>query len=86
MNSNVLIKAFFNCGDDQIIEFAIIRAHLNRQEKEVLRLMLDECYTQEQTAEKLNYSTRKIQEVWYSAIRKLLSIPWVKAYATELAV
>ena len=38
-----LLKAFWNCGDNQIIEFALTRAHLNRNEKEVIRLLLDEC-------------------------------------------
>lgn len=79
-----LLRAFWNCGDNQIIEFALVRAHLNRQEKDVITLMLDECMTQEKVAEKLDFSTRKIQEVWYSASRKLLSIPWVAAYAAEL--
>lgn len=80
-----LLKAFWNCGDNQIIEFALIRAHLNRLEKEVVRLMLDECMTQEEIAEAISYSTRKVQEIWYSASAKLLNIPWVYAYAVELS-
>lgn len=80
-----LLKAFWNCGDNQIIEFALIRAHLNRLEREVLRLTLDECMTQEEVAEAINYSTRKVQDIWYSAAAKLLGIPWVYAYAVELA-
>lgn len=84
MNRNPLLRAFWNCGDNQIIEFALMRAHLNRLEKEVLILALDECYTQEEIAEKLNYSTRKVQDFWYSALDKLLDIPWVLAYAKEL--
>ena len=79
-----LIKAFWNCGDSQIIEFALIRAHLNKIEKEVLLLMLDERLTQEEVAERLDWSTRKVQDHWKSATNKLLSIPWVKAYAREL--
>ena len=79
-----LLRAFWNCGDNQIIEFALLRAHLNRQEKDVINLLLDECMTQEQAAEKLDWSTRKVQEVWYTAAGKLLSIPWVTAYAIEL--
>ena len=79
------LKAFWNCGDNQIIEFALLRAHLNRLEKEVIRLMLDECMTQEEIAEAIGYSTRKIQDLWYSASTKMLNIPWVYAYAVELA-
>ena len=80
-----LIKAFWNCGDNQIIEFAIIRARLNKNEKEVLNLMLDMCMTQEQAAEELDISTRKLQDFWYSATDKLLNIPWVKAFAIALS-
>lgn len=79
-----LLRAFWNCGDGQIIEFALLRAHLNKREYEVINLMLDECLTQEETAEALNYSTRKIQDLWVSGADKLLRIPWVRAYAIEL--
>lgn len=79
-----LLKSFWNCGDDQIIQFAIIRAHLNRLEAETLRLILDECLSQERAAEELDISPRSLQSFWYSGSRKLLSIPWVKAYAKEL--
>lgn len=79
-----LLKAFWNCGDNQIIEFALTRAHLNRNEKEVIRLLLDECMTQEEVAELLDFSTRKVQDEWYSGAGKLLAIPWVRAYAEEL--
>lgn len=79
-----LLKFFFDCGDDQIIQFAMIRAHLNRLEKDVITLMLDECLTQEQTAERIGYSPRKVQDIWYSASDKMLKIPWVLAYAKEL--
>lgn len=83
MNRN-LIKAFWNCGDSQIIDFAIMRSRLNFREKDVVCLILDQCMTQEQVAEKLNISTRNVQETWYSATTKLLNIPWVYAYAKEL--
>ncbi len=79
-----LVRDFWNCGDSQIIEFAILRARLNKHEKEVLTCMMDECMTQEQTAEHLDVSTRKVQDWWYSGADKLLSIPWVTAYAKEL--
>lgn len=79
-----LLSLFWNCGDNQIIEFACIRAHLNRHEKDVIHYMLDECMTQEDTAEVMGYSTRRIQEFWYSGADKLLSIPWVIAYAKSL--
>lgn len=78
------LKAFWSCGDNEIIEFAIMRARLNRKEKDVLSCILDECLTQEQTAEKLEYSTRAVQDFCYSASKKLLSIPWVNAYANDL--
>lgn len=80
-----LLKAFWNCGDNQIIEFALVRSRLNRLEREVVKLTLDECRSQEEIAEEMGYSTRKIQDIWYSASAKLLGIPWVYAYATELA-
>lgn len=79
-----LLKEFWNCGDNQIIEFAISRARLNRRERNVIHMMLDECMTQEQIAEKTDCSTRRVQEYWYSAADKLLSIPWVSAYARSL--
>lgn len=79
-----LLYAFWNCGDGQIIDFALMRAHLNRRELDVLHLILDECMTQEEVAEKIGYSTRRTQEYWYSGADKLLSIPWVMAYAKSL--
>lgn len=79
-----LLKAFWNCGDNQTIEFAIMKARLNRLEMQVVHLMLDECLTQEEAAEEMDKSVRKIQDYWYSASNKLLNIPWVKAYAEVL--
>ena len=84
MGDKHLIRLFWNCGDDQIIQFAIQRAHLNKRERDVIHLMLDECMTQEQAAEVLDFSTRRTQEFWYSGVTKLLNIPWVRAYAKEL--
>lgn len=83
MNKN-LLKAFWNCGDNQIIEFALIRARLNKNELDVIKMSLDECMTQEEIAERLDCSVRKIQDEWYRGAGKLLSIPWVRAYAIEL--
>lgn len=79
-----LLYDFWSCGDDQIIKFAIYRAHLNRHERDVIHLMLDECLTQEKVAEELHYSTRMVQNYWYSASDKLLAIPWLIAYAKSL--
>lgn len=79
-----LIQCFWDCGDDAIIQFAIQRAHLNKKEHEVLIHLLDECCTQEECAELMGYSTRRVQEYWYSATRKLLNISWVSAYAKAL--
>lgn len=84
MEKKELLKCFWNCGDNQIIEFAILRARLNSREKQVLQLMLDECLTQEETAEKMGYSTRRVQDFWCSAVNKLLNIDWVRAYAISL--
>lgn len=84
MDNKDLLYKFFNCGDNDIIEFALLKARLNKREKDVITLMFDECMTQEQIAEELNYSTRRVQDFWYSGARKLLNIPWVKAYATSL--
>lgn len=79
-----LLRYFWNCGDNQIIEFAMLRARLNSKEKQVLEFMLDNCLTQEETAERMGYSTRRVQEFWCSAANKLLNIAWVKAYAISL--
>lgn len=79
-----LLKYFWNCGDDQIIQFAITRAHLNRKEEEAITLLLDECLTQEQASEQMGISPRRFQDYWYSGADKLLQIPWVTAYAKEL--
>lgn len=81
-----LLRAFWGCGDGQIIEFALLRARLNKTEEYVIRMMLDECLTQEVVAENLHYSTRRVQQIWYSGADKLLSIPWVLAYAESLVV
>lgn len=79
-----LLRCFWNCGDNEIIEFAMLRARLNAKEKQVIVYILDECLTQEETAEKMGYSTRRVQDFWCSAAHKLLNIEWVKAYATSL--
>lgn len=81
---NKLLKAFWNCGDNDIIEFALLKARLNANEKKVITLALDECMSQEEIAEELDISTRKVQEIWLSAQMKLLNISWVGAYAKEL--
>lgn len=80
----MLLKYFWNCGDSQIIEFALMRARLNRHEREAIELILDECYTQEQAAERLDISVRAFQNYWTTAVKKLLDIPWVTAYAEAL--
>ena len=78
------LRSFWGCGDNDIIEFALLKARLNKKEKEVVTLLLDECMTQEQAAEYLDISTRKVQELWYAGADKLLSIFWVKAIAREI--
>lgn len=83
MNTKI-VKAFWECGDSAIIDFAILRARLNAREKRVVELLLDESMTQEEASEALNISTRCLQETWYSACRKLLRIPWLVAYGKEL--
>lgn len=79
-----LVKAFWNCGDTAIIDFAIHRARLNKNEKDVVECLLDECMTQEKTAEFLQISPRCVQDRWKTAADKLLTIPWLVAYAKEL--
>lgn len=79
-----LVKYFWNCGDSQIIEFALMRARLNRNERTVLHLALDECMTQEQIAEKIDTSTRNVQKIWSTAAGKLIGIEWVRAYSVAL--
>lgn len=78
------IKAFWNCGDNNLIEYAMVRARLNKNEREVLYNILDECFTQEETAEIMETSTRRIQEIWANATEKLLNLPWLRAYAEAL--
>lgn len=84
MLDRTLLKDFWNCGDDQIIQFAIQRAHLNKKESEAIKLILDECMTQECAAEYMDVSTRSMQDYWYTASTKLLNIPWVMAYAIQI--
>lgn len=79
-----LLKYFWNCGDSYLIDFAVMRARLNRNERNVLRMALDECMTQEQIAEDLDTSTRNVQKVWASAADKLLKIEWVNDYSLAL--
>lgn len=83
--NKTLLHAFWGCGDNQIIDFAMLRARLNAREKAVLCMAMDDCLTQEQIAERLNISVRCTQDIWKSASRKLLSIEWVKCYALYLA-
>lgn len=78
------LRLLWGCGDSSTIEFAILRARLNRKEKEVINLMLDECMTQEETAEELDISPRQVQILWRDAASKLMSIPWVVAYIEYL--
>lgn len=79
-----LLKSFWACGDSETIEQALTRARLNRHEREVLILLMDECYTQEDAAEELQISVRELQNRWYSASEKILAIPWVLAFAEKL--
>lgn len=80
-----LLRKFWNCGDNSFIEYAIVRARLNKTERQVLNLIFDECMTQEEAAEAIDISTRRVQDIYYNAADKLLGIPWVSAYARELA-
>lgn len=80
-----LLRRFWNCGDNQFIEYAMVRARINRTERRVLNLIFDECLTQEEAAEVMEISTRRIQDIYYNAADKLLGIPWVTAYAIQLA-
>lgn len=79
-----LLKYFWNCGDNEIIEFAMIRARLNKREKDVIIASLDECLSQEEIAEKMYISTRQVQKLWYQGADKLLAIPWVRSYALDI--
>ncbi len=79
-----LIRDFWNCGDGALIAYSMMRARLNRRECEVLHLLLDECMTQEEAAEHMGVSVRRLQTHWYSATDKLLQLPWVVAYAGKV--
>lgn len=74
------VKGLFMCADNEFIEFALNRARLNDNERTVLSEMIDHCMTQEQTAEKMDISVRQVQNYWYSANTKLLSIKWVTSF------
>lgn len=78
------MRAFWDCGDSGIIEYAIMRARLNDREKKVLIKTMDECKTQEEIAEEMYLSVRAVQGLWYDAQRKIMSLDWVKAYSNEL--
>ena len=84
MEDRSLIKDFWNCGDGALIAYSVMRAKLNRMECEALRLLLDECMTQEEAAEAMDISVRRFQTYWYSAADKLLQLPWVVAYAGKV--
>lgn len=84
-DESTLIREFWSCGDSSIISYAVMRAHLNRNELTVLRMILDDCMTQERAAEALGISTRSLQALWRSGIDKILHQPWVRAYAADLA-
>lgn len=77
------IKNFWNCGDSDIINLAKERAGLNKNEKLVVHLLLDECMTQEQAAEEMEISVRHFQKIWYSATDKMMRIPWVITLANN---
>ena len=78
------VKRLFSCADNDFIEYALKRARLNDNETRVLSEILDHCLTQEQTAEKLDISVRQVQNYWYSANEKLLSIKWVTSFINSL--
>lgn len=84
-DDSTLIRAFWSCGDSSVISYAVMRAHLNRNELTVLRMILDDCMTQERAAEAMDISTRSLQALWRSGIDKILHQPWVRAYAVDLA-
>lgn len=61
-----LIKSFCGCGDNQIIEFAIVRARLNRRERQLevidshmesIKTLYPKAY--EETLEELKKYTKK---------------------------
>lgn len=54
-----LIKSFWGCGDNQIIEFAIVRARLNRRERQMesIKTLYPNAY--EETLEELKKYTKK---------------------------
>lgn len=83
-DDNALIRAFWSCGDSSIIAYAVMRAHLNRNERNVLHLILDECMSQESATEKCGVSTRSVQNWWHTGTGKILRLAWVRSYAADL--
>lgn len=80
MDRNI-VKLFWKCGDIDIINLACDRAGLTTPERQTLNMLLTDCKTQEETAEELGISTRKVQELWYSSCNKILQIYWVHVIA-----
>lgn len=79
-----LLRVFWGCGDNDIIELALKRARLNVNERNVITMILDECMTQEEIAERLDRSVRWVQKRSSDASNKLITIPWVYSYAKSL--
>ena len=57
-----LIKKLWKLGDKQFIDYALSCARLTLRERETVQYLLFDGLTQEQAAEKMNISTRGLQE------------------------
>ena len=78
------IKLLWNKGDITFIQYVYQNSRLNKQEREVAKLILCENITQEEASEKLDISTRGLKYIWKSACEKILSVPGVKPYIDSL--
>lgn len=78
------VKLLWNKGDNTFIQYVYENSKLNKQERDVARLVLCENLTQEQASEELDISTRGLKYIWKSACEKILAVPGTKPYINSL--
>lgn len=76
-----IIKAFWKCGDQEIIDLACDRADLTQAERKTICLLLTNGKTEKEAAQIMDTSEEEINRVYYSACTKLLGICWVYCIA-----
>lgn len=79
-----LVEIFLKCNDEQLIEYALLKAKISVKELRVLKLLINEGVSVPEAAYTMCISTARLQKIWDKASNKLLAIPWLVAYANEL--